>query len=91
MYVLSAKLTYYISSASSIKDKRQIRRSIVEKTKKRFNISISEVDTQDVLQTLTLGIAVVSGDFSHGHNCLEEIIRFMEKNSEAELISIDRD
>ena len=88
MHVFSAKLTFYIPSATSLKDKRQIRRSIVEKAKKRFNISISEVDTQDIHQSLTLGIAVVSADFSHGQNSLEEIIRFMEKNSEAELINI---
>ena len=90
MHTLSAKLTYYIPSAVSLKDKRQIRRSIVEKTKKRFNASISEVDTQDVHQTLTLGVAIVCADYAHGLNTLEEIIRFMEKNPEAELTSIEK-
>jgi uncharacterized protein YlxP (DUF503 family) len=90
MYTLSAKLTFYIPSATSLKQKRQIRRSLVEKAKKRFNLSIAEVDTQDIHQTLTLGIAVVSAEFTHGQNSLEEIIRFMEKNSEAELTSIER-
>jgi len=89
MHTLSAKLTFYISHATSLKDKRQIRRSLVEKTHRRFNASIAEVDTQDIHQTLTLGIAVVSGDFSHAQNSLDEIIRFMEKNEEAELVKVE--
>jgi len=89
MYTLSAKLTFYIPHATSLKDKRQIRRSLVEKARRKFNASIAEVDTQDIHQTLTLGVAVVSGDFSHAQNSLDEIIRFMEKNSEAELIKVE--
>jgi uncharacterized protein YlxP (DUF503 family) len=47
------------------------------------------VDTQDIHQTLTLGIAVVSGDFAHAQNSLDEIIRFMEKNEDAELVKVE--
>ena len=90
MYTLSARLTFYLPSAHSLKDKRQVCRSIVDKTRKRFNVSIAEVDTQDTHQTLTIGIAVVSGEFTHGQNSLEEIIRFMERNAEAELVNIER-
>lgn len=46
MTMLSVKLTFYIPHAVSLKDKRQVSRSLVDKTRKRFNASISEVDTQ---------------------------------------------
>ena len=82
MYTLSAKLTFYIPYAISLKDKRQVRRSLIDKTRNKFNVSIAEVDTQDVLQTLTIGIAVVSGEIAHAQNSLDKIIRFMEGNSE---------
>ena len=59
MYSLTAKLVFYIPHATSLKDKRQVCRSMIDKTKKRFNVSIAEVDTQDMLQTLTIGVAVV--------------------------------
>lgn len=84
----SAVLTFYIPQASSLKDKRQVRRSLVEKTRHKFNVSIAEVDTQDVLQTLTIGIAVVSGDAAHRRNSMEEIIRFMEESADAELTDV---
>ena len=88
MYVLSAKLTFHIPGAGSLKDKRQVRRSLIEKAKQRFNVSISEVDVQDVHQKLVLGIAVVSSEATHAENSLDEIIRFLENNPNAELTEI---
>ena len=89
MYTLSAKLTFYIPQAASLKDKRQVRRSLIEKTRQRFNVSVAEVDTQDTHQTLTIGIAVVSGEAAHAQRSLDEIIRFMEEHSDAELTDIE--
>jgi len=89
MHTLSAKLTFHIHHADSLKDKRQVSRSLIEKTRRRFNVSVSEVDTQDVHRTLTLGIAVVSGEMSHAQNSLDEVIRFMENNPEAELAGVE--
>jgi hypothetical protein len=87
---LSAKLTFYIPHAASLKDKRQVCRSLVDKTRQRFNVSVAEVDTQDVHQTLTIGLAVVSGDASHAERALDEIIRFMENHADAELTGVER-
>jgi len=89
MFTLSAELTFYIPQAVSLKDKRQVRRSLIEKTRHKFNVSIAEIDTQDVLQTLTIGIAVVSGDAAHRQNSVDEIIRFMEAHADAELTSAE--
>ena len=90
MYVESAKLTFYIPHAASLKNKRQVCRSIVDKTRQRFNASIAEVDTQDSHKTLTIGIAVVSGEVSHAQNMLDEIIRYMEEHADAELMEVER-
>jgi len=90
MNTVSAKLTFYIPHVTSLKEKRQICRSIIDKSRKRYNASIAEVDTQDIHQTLTIGIAVVSGEFSHAQKCLDEIIRFMECNADAELVEESR-
>jgi len=89
MHTESAKLTFYIPHATSLKDKRQVCRSLIDKTRKRFNVSIAEVDSQDVHQTLTIGIAVVSGEASHAEQSLDTIIRFMEENADAELTRVE--
>jgi len=90
MTVLSAKLKFYIPHAGSLKDKRQICRSLIDKTRQCFNASVAEVDTQDIHQTLTIGIAVLSGDAAHAQRSLDEIIRFMEEHANAELTEMER-
>ena len=89
MFTLSAKLTFHIPQSTSLKDKRQVRRSLIEKTRHKFNVAVAEIETQDFHQTLTIGIAVVSGDGTHRQNVLNEVIRFMEDNAEAELKSVE--
>jgi len=88
MTTLSIKLTFQIQYAQSLKDKRMVARSLIDKTRKKYNASVAEVDTQDAHQILTLGIAVISGEYTHAQNMLDDIIRFMERNTDAELISV---
>ncbi|MCL2851437.1 MAG: DUF503 domain-containing protein [Defluviitaleaceae bacterium] len=88
MTTLSARLTFYIPHSASLKDKRQACRSLVDKTR-RFNASIAEVGTQDSHTTLTLGVAVVSGESAHARNMLEEIIRYMEEHADADLVDVE--
>ena len=89
MHSLSTKLTFYIPHAASLKDKRQVCRSIVDRARHRFNAAIAEVGTQDNHRTLTIGVAVVSGEAGHAQKLLDEIVRYMEKNADAELIEVE--
>ena len=93
MYTVTAKLNFWIPHAYSLKDKRRVGKSMIEKTRHRFNASVAEVDTQEIHQTLTIGVAVVSGDATHARRYLDEIIRYMEFNAEAdaELTGIEID
>ena len=90
MYTVSAKLTFYIPHSTSLKDKRQVRRSLIDKARQKFNASIAEVDTQNLYQTLTIGIAVISGESGHAQQSVEEIIRFMDDFADAELTDIQK-
>ena len=87
--VLSAKLTFYIAQAHSLKDKRMVARSLIDKTRQRFNASVAEIGTLDTPQTLTIGIAVVSGDTAHAQNSRDGIIRYMEEHAAAELTEVE--
>ena len=89
MTTLSVKLTFYIPHANSLKDKRQVCRSLIDKVRHRFNASVAEVGEQDIYRTLAIGVAVVSGDAAHARRSLDEIIRYMEERAGAELTRID--
>ena len=89
MHTQSAKLTFHIPHAMSLKDKRQVCRSVIDKTRKHFNVSVAEVDTQDLHHTLSIGLALVSDDYSHARQSLDKVIRFMEEYTDGELISVE--
>lgn len=90
MVVLSAQLRFHIPDAQSLKEKRQVRRSLIEGAKHKFNISIAEVDTQDRHQLLTIGVAVVSGEHAHAQEMLDAVIDYLEANGRAQLMDIER-
>ena len=89
MYTISAKLSFYIPHSASLKDKRRIRRSLIDKTRQRFNISIAEVDTQDIHQRLSIGIAVVSGEAAQARKIIDEVVRYMQEHADAELTNAE--
>ena len=89
MYTVSVKLTFNIPYSTSLKDKRQVRRSIIDSARRKYNASVAEVDTQDSHKTLTIGVAVVSGDDAHARESIDEIIRFMDEYADAEIIGAE--
>lgn len=89
MTVLAAKLTIHIPWAFSLKDKRQVRRSLIDKARRKFNLSVTEVATQDIHQTLTLGLAAVAGEYSHAREVIDHAVHYMETSTEAEVVSVE--
>lgn len=81
----------FIYDTNSLKEKRRIVKSIIEKSKNRFNISISEVGYNDKWQKALIGFATVSNDKIIVEQTIESVIRFMSSYSEIEIIDIDRE
>ena len=50
-----------IEAAHSLKDKRQVLRSVKDRLRNSFNISIAEIDATDLWQRATLGVVSISG------------------------------
>jgi uncharacterized protein YlxP (DUF503 family) len=72
-------VTLHISASQSLKDKRQIVRSLLQRLRNEFNVSAAEVDTQDKRQLATLGLAYVSGDATHAEEVLDNALRYIEQ------------
>lgn len=64
MYVLYGHANIFLPYATSLKDKRQIIQSIINRIRKRFNISIAEVGFQDVWQRSQLGFSAVAAKYN---------------------------
>ncbi len=62
----------------SLKGKRQVLRSIVQRARKKFNISIAEVEGQDLWQKAVLGVCAVGNDRQFVNSILDRVINFIE-------------
>ena len=62
MFVGVSRLSFHIPGARSLKDKRQVVRSFRDRVRARLDVSIAEVEHQDLHQRATFGVAVVSSD-----------------------------
>ncbi len=69
-----------LPAAHSLKEKRQILQSLMRRTRNEFNVSIGEVDHQDVPHSAILAIACVSTDTSHAHGLLTKVVNTIEQS-----------
>jgi uncharacterized protein YlxP (DUF503 family) len=82
------KIKLHIPGNQSLKDKRRVVKSIIPKLRNQYNISIAEVDDQDLWQLATLGISCVSNNGKHIDETITNIINFIGQNyPELEIIS----
>ncbi|EOU1891795.1 DUF503 domain-containing protein [Clostridium perfringens] len=91
MRVLNLKITLRASWIHSLKEKRMVVKSIVQRLKNKFNVSVGEVHEQDIHQIIVIGISAVCGDQKQVDSTLENLIDFVEENTDAEIINIESD
>ena len=58
----------------SLKEKRMIVKSITAKVRNKFNVSIAEVENQDIHQSIVLGIASVSNDSRYANSVIQNVL-----------------
>lgn len=68
-----------IPFAMSLKEKRQVVKSLIARVRNEFNVAINEVDDQDIWQSAVLGMACVSTSQGYAHGQLEAVIKFIDK------------
>ncbi len=75
----------------SLKEKRMIVKSIVAKLQNRFHVSAAEIDEQDTHQIIVIGVAAIVPHNALADSIMDEISRFMEENTEAEILDETRE
>lgn len=71
----------------SLKGKRSVVKSILERARGRFHVAAAEVDDLDAHRRATLGFAVVSNDARHARSVIDKVVGFAASASEAQLIA----
>ena len=91
MKVLVMSIKLRASWVHSLKEKRMVVKSIIQKLKNKFNISVNEVEDQDIHQSIVIAISSICSSSSRVDSTMENIINFIELNTDAELINIEKD
>ena len=76
----------FISESRSLKDKRQVLHSLKDRLHGKFNLSIAEVDGQDLWQKAVLGMACVSNESNHVHRVLEQALTLIRSMPAVEVV-----
>lgn len=89
MIIGTAKLYLFANWVHSLKEKRMVIKSIIGKVKHKFNVSIAEIEDQDLHQSIVIGLACVSNDKRHADSTIQSVINFIEDNTEAVLQQVE--
>lgn len=91
MIIGTAEIYLRASWVHSLKEKRMIVNRILDKVKHRFNVSIAEIENQDIHQSIVIGFACVSNNTKHANSMIDHVIDFIEQNTDAvvEKINVD--
>ena len=79
MVVATCVIKLHLNGVNSLKEKRRIVKSLCTRLPQKFNLSVAEVEYQDVWQTAVIGLAAVGNDGAYLHGLLEKAVAWIGK------------
>ncbi len=86
MIIAAACLTLIIPENDSLKGKRKVVKSLIEKVRHKFEAAVAEVGDNDLWQKAKIGIALVGNDSQLLESRLQQITKFIENQYLTEII-----
>ncbi len=91
MIVAVMEVQFFAPWVHSLKEKRMTVKSLLAKTRGKFNVSAAETAEQDVHQIIVLGFSAVAGTAAQADSILDHVLNFLEANTEAEITQVSRE
>jgi uncharacterized protein YlxP (DUF503 family) len=79
----------HLPDVGSLKGKRHALKGLKEKLRHRFELSVAEIDHQDLWQRATLALACVSGDSRHANEVISKAVDFIEDNLDGYITNVE--
>ncbi len=90
MWVGALEFDLLLGDVHSLKEKRSLVRPLIADVRRRFDLSVAEVDHLELHRRAGVGVAVVSPDRSHLVDVLDAVERLVAFRPEIELLSVRR-
>jgi len=84
-------LELHFPGARSLKDKRQALRSLMDRLRKQYNVSVAEVEHQDLWQRSRVAVVAVNTDHGHLDSTLDRIAGEAAGSRDVELVHAERE
>ena len=91
MLIAAMTLRLHAPWVHSLKEKRMIVKSLIAKLQNKFHVSAAEIDEQDNLQIIVIGVAAIVPHTAMADSLMDEISQFVEENTEAEVLDETRE
>lgn len=86
MFVGVCQVEIFLPESDSLKAKRFVLSSVKTKIQNKFNVSIAEVDQNDLWQRSTLGLALVTNERKFIDQAFTKILQFLETDGRLEVL-----
>ncbi len=86
MVVGLCRVELHIPNGHSLKDKRKVVVGLKDRLRRKFNLSVSEVDDQDLWQRAVLGMACVANDGAYVNRVLDQAMNLVRSNPALEIL-----
>lgn len=84
-------LEMHIPEASSLKQKRTVLQSLIKRMRNQYNVSVTEVGSQDLWQRSEIGLAAVCHTGSGADAIIRRLISFVEQDGRVNIISVKQE
>ena len=89
MVIGALTLRLAIFGSTSLKDKRRVIKSLKERLKNRFNVSVAEIGSLDHRQQAEVGVVIVSNDGRFTESCLDKVVDYVRLDKSASLVDYE--
>ncbi len=86
MFIGSASIELHLPDSNSLKSKRQIIKALKDRLHNKFNVSVAEVDHNDLWQRALLGVVVVSNQQVFARQVLDQVLEYIHQEQGLEII-----
>lgn len=89
--IVYVEVEFIIPTAHSLKEKRAVLQRMITRTKQKFNVSVAEIDHQDVWQRTRLALVAVSSSKVSAEREINHALHFLQSNPAWEQLEVWRD
>lgn len=86
MVVGTIQLEIFIPGSNSLKAKRRVVKSLTQRLRGKFNISVAEIDANDLWQRATLAIALANGNRTLAREILAKVLDTVERDGNLQVL-----